>query len=168
MRETKFTILDDEKTLVVERTFPAPRSNVWAAWTTPELFAKWWGPRGWTTEVKHMDFQPGGYLLYGMKCEDPQQTDWYGKYSWGKSVYDQIDAENSFSYTDYFSDENGVVTPGMPVMKIDLVFAEVDGETSVTSTGVFESPEALKQVIEMGMKEGLTQTWDRLEELFAE
>lgn len=75
MNETKFTIQDDNKTLVVERVFYAPRSKVWAAWTTPELFVKWWGPNGWETTVKHMDFKEGGYLLYGMKCEDPEQTE---------------------------------------------------------------------------------------------
>src|ERR1043165_2191155 len=109
MGETKFTIQDDKKTLVVERTFKAPRSKVWAAWTTPELFTQWWGPRGWTTEVKHMEFKDGGYNHYGMKCVDPEQKDWYGKYSWGKSTYSNIDAENSFDYTDEFCDEHGNV-----------------------------------------------------------
>ena len=47
MSDTTFTIQDDKKTLVIDRVFPAERSKVWEAWTTPELFAKWWGPRGW-------------------------------------------------------------------------------------------------------------------------
>ena len=165
MSETKFTIKEDKKTLVVERVFPATRSKVWAAWTTPELFSKWWGPRGWNTIVKHMDFSNGGYLLYGMKCEDPQQTDWYGQTSWGKSTYSDIDAESSFNYQDVFCDENGNVTPNMPVMNILITFQEQVDNTVVTSTSVFDSPHDLEQVITMGMKEGLSQTWDRLEEL---
>jgi uncharacterized protein YndB with AHSA1/START domain len=165
MSETKFTVQDDKKTLVIERTFSAQRSKVWTAWTTPELFVKWWGPRGWKTEVKKMDFREGGSLLYGMKCEDPQQTDWYGKYSWGRSDYGSVDAENSFDYTDYFTDENGTVTPGMPAMKIRMEFVEQDGATRVTSTAVYDKPEDLEQVIKMGMEDGTRQTWDRLEEL---
>ncbi len=164
MSETNFTIQDDKKTLVVERTFDAPRSRVWQAWTTPELFAKWWGPRGWSTTVKHMDFTEGGYLLYGMKCEDPAQTEWYGQYSWGKSTYSTINPESSFTYTDEFCDENGQVTPDMPAMVTDVRFIETDDKTQIVSTSVFDSPEALDQVIAMGMKDGLTQTWDRLEE----
>lgn len=167
MSETKFTIQDDKKSLQVERVFTAPKSKVWAAWTTPELFAKWWGPRGWRTTVKHMDFTEGGYLLYGMKCEDPAQTDWYGKESWGKSEYTHIDAENSFAYTDYFTDENGVAAPSMPSMDIRIEFHEEDGATRVVSTTKFATAEALQQTIAMGMKEGLTQTWDRLEEMLA-
>jgi uncharacterized protein YndB with AHSA1/START domain len=167
MSETKFTVLDDKKTLVIERIFPATRSKVWKAWTTPELFVKWWGPRGWNTTVKQMDFKDGGVLHYGMKCEDPEQKDWYGQTSWGKSVYSDIKPEDSFSYTDEFCDENGTVTPGMPVMNFNMEFIEQDGTTKVVSTSVFEKPEDLEQVINMGMKDGLTQTWDRLEELLA-
>lgn len=165
MEKTKFTVGEDKKTLIIERTFQAPRRRVWAAWTTPELFVKWWGPKGWTTTVKHMDFSNAGYLHYGMKCEDPDQTDWYGKISWGKSTYHDIDAENAFSYVDEFCDENGEVTPGMPAMDIQQEFEDKGNATRVISTTIFDSPEALKQVIDMGMQEGLAQTWDRLEEL---
>lgn len=167
MNETNFTVQDDNKTLVVERVFEAPQSKVWAAWTTPELFAKWWGPRGWSTEVKHMDFKEGGYLLYGMKCEDSEQGEWYGKYSWGKSTYNRIDAENSIEYTDEFTDETGAPAPGMPVMDIKVEFREENGVTRLVSTTEFPSAEALKQTIEMGMKDGLIQTWDRLAELLS-
>jgi len=163
MSQTTFTILDDRRTLVVERTFRAPKRKVWAAWTTPELLERWWGPKGWKTVIKHMEFREGGHQHYGMVCEDPDQTDWYGRTSWGKSTYHRIDAENAFDYTDAFCDENAVVTPGMPVMEIRVAFAARDGSTTVTSTSVFATPEALKQVIDMGMEEGLTQTWDRLE-----
>lgn len=165
MEKTTFTVGEDNKTLTIERTFTAPRSKVWAAFTTPELFEKWWGPKGWKTTVKHMDFTDGGYLHYGMKCEDPAQTDWYGQTSWGKSTYHDIEAENKFRYVDEFCDENGVVTPGMPAMNISMSFVEDNGATRLVSTSVFDSPEALKQVIDMGMKEGLAQTWDRLEDL---
>jgi uncharacterized protein YndB with AHSA1/START domain len=165
MSETTFTVQDDKRTLVVERTFQAPRSKVWAAWTTPEIFVQWWGPRGWQTTVKHQEFTNGGSMLYGMKCEDPEQTDWYGQISWGKSTYSDIDAESSFVYTDIFCDENGVETPGMPAMKIKLEFIESDGVTHVVSTSHFDKPEDLEQVIAMGMEAGLKQTWDRLEEL---
>lgn len=165
MSETKFTIQDDKRTLVVERVFSAPRHNVWQAWTTPELFAQWWGPKGWKTEVKKMEFSEGGELHYGMKCEDPDQKDWYGKYSWGLSTYHSIKPEDGFDYDDAFCDENAVVTPGMPVLKISMQFIEEGEFTRVVSTSVFDQAADLEQVIAMGMKEGLTQTWDRLEEL---
>ena len=114
-----------------------------------------------------MDFTEGGSLLYGMKCEDPQQTDWFGKYSWGKSTYTRINPENSFAYTDEFTDENGTPTPGMPSMDIEVALYDENGSTRMVSTTTFSSPETLKQILDMGMKEGLVQTWDRLEEFVA-
>ena len=165
MSETKFTVQDDKKTLVIERTFSAPQSKVWEAWTTPELFVKWWGPTGWTTEAKEMDFREGGSLLYGMTCEDPEQKDWYGKSSWGKMTFSEVNPKSSFTYTDIFCDENGVPTPGMPVGLNTVELIDEGDKTRLVSTSVMEKPEDLEQVIAMGMEEGLKQTWDRLEEL---
>lgn len=153
------------KTLTFQRVFAAPRSRVWVAWTDPEQLAKWWGPRGWTTAVKELDFRPGGHLLYMMKCEDPAQVDFYGREEWAKSVYEAIDEPNSFSYKDYFTDADGAVNEAMPTMAITMEFAEVSEGTKVTSRSVFESQEAYEQTVAMGVVEGVGQTWDRLDEL---
>ncbi len=45
--------------LVIKRTLDAPRALVWKAWTDPEQ-AKAWGPKGFTTPVREMEFRPGG------------------------------------------------------------------------------------------------------------
>lgn len=164
MNKTIFTVDSDRKTLIVKRAFNATRSKVWEAFTNPELLKKWWGPRGWETEIKHMDFSDGGYWHYGMKCKDPAQKEWYGNTSWGKATYKDIRPQDSFEYTDVFCDANGRTTPGMPVSHTILTFAEAGGVTTVTSKTEYETPEALAQVLEMGMEEGLSQTWDRLEE----
>src|SRR4051812_26691248 len=137
MSDTTFTPDLDTKTLRVERVFNAAPEKVWQAWTTPELFEKWWGPRGWTTAVKHLDLKPDGYMLYGMQCEDPGQPDWYGKESWGKAVYQTIDEPNTLRYTDYFSDNEGVVDENMPAMDITVEFVPEDGATRLVSTTVF-------------------------------
>ncbi len=42
-----------ERELVITRIFDAPRELVWKAWTDPEMFMKWWGPKDFTS--------PGGY-----------------------------------------------------------------------------------------------------------
>ena len=100
-----------------------------------------------------------------MKCEDESQGEWFGKTSWGKFVYETIDAENEFSYIDYFCDEQGIVDDKMPATKAVMKFEEVAEGTKIISICDMGSEEALKQLVDMGMIEGLTQTWDRLEEL---
>ncbi len=164
MNTTTFTIGEDKKTLIVQRTFNAPKTKVWAAYAQPELLARWWGPRGWETRIVHMDFTVGGYWHYGMTCVDPEQPDWFGKTSWGKAKYVAIDPEDSFEYVDYFSDEAGAINEEMPAAPTTITLSEANGATTVVSTTVYATPEELKQLLEMGMEEGFAQTWDRFAE----
>src|SRR5687767_4361974 len=53
------TTTDTGQELVVTRIFDAPRALVWRAWTDPEHATKW-GPKGFTTPERAMEFRPGG------------------------------------------------------------------------------------------------------------
>lgn len=154
--------------LILERIFNAPRQKIWDAFTKKEIFTKWWGPRGWETELKEFDFVEGGVNHYGMKCVDPGQGEWFGKYSWGKMVFSNIIPMNSFEYVDYFCDENAIVSDDMPASNTVIEFFEEGSKTKVVSTTAFVNEEALKTVMDMGMLPGITQTWDRLEEVVTE
>jgi uncharacterized protein YndB with AHSA1/START domain len=163
MGKTEITKDRATRTLKMERVFDAPRERVWKAFTTDEI-NKWWGPRGWETTSKHMDFTPGGYWHYGMKCVDESQGEWFGQSSWGKAVYKEVDEPNKFVYEDHFVDEDGNEAKGMPVMTITMEFIEEDGKTRVISNGEFESEEDYDKVIGMGVEQGAAETWDRLAE----
>jgi uncharacterized protein YndB with AHSA1/START domain len=165
MNET--TLTQNGNILTLERVINAPKDKVWAAYTDPEIFTKWWGPDGWSTTVKEFDVKPGGTALYGMKCEDPNQGEWFGKESWGKFVFEDVSPKDSFVYTDYFTDDNGKATEGMPSTKSTITFVETDGKTKITTVSTYESEADLRQVLEMGMEEGIKQTLDRLEKLVA-
>ena len=51
-----------ERELVVTRTFNAPARIVFEAWTTPELFKRWWVPKsmGMSLRSCEMDVRVGG------------------------------------------------------------------------------------------------------------
>src|SRR5688572_6761811 len=51
-----------DRDLVVTRTFDAPADLVFEAWSTPELFRRWWVPRslGMTLHTCEMDVRTGG------------------------------------------------------------------------------------------------------------
>jgi uncharacterized protein YndB with AHSA1/START domain len=168
MSDTKITKDAANKSLIMERVFSAPRERVWQAWTDPQVFEKWWGPRGWTTKVKEPNFQVGGSTLYGMTCVDESQGEWFGQSSWGKMEFLAINEPDSFVYKDFFSDENGVVSDEMPVMTITMEFIEEDGKTRVISTGVFDDEEGYNKVLAMGVEQGAAETWDRLAELVSQ
>ncbi|MDB4883417.1 MAG: polyketide cyclase [Gemmatimonadetes bacterium] len=48
-----------ERELVITRMLDAPRELVWRAWTDSEQ-VKQWGPKGFTTPEREMEFRPGG------------------------------------------------------------------------------------------------------------
>jgi uncharacterized protein YndB with AHSA1/START domain len=150
-----------EREFVMERLFDAPRELVWQAWTKPEHLVHWWGPKGWTLPVCKIDFRPGGIWHYCMRGPA-------GEESWGKAVYREIVEPERIVYLDTFADEEGNPVEGMPEMVITVTFEALEGKTKVTAHAQFASAADLESVLAMGMVEGLTQTWDRLEAYLAQ
>ena len=115
--------------LVVTRTFDAPREVVFAAWTDPGHFARWYAPREFTVTVRAMDVRPGGVLHF---CHH-----WPGHEDvWAGGVYREVVPPERLVYTDYFADEAGnrVERPGFaPETLVTVTFAErAGGGTEVT------------------------------------
>src|SRR3989442_13268711 len=67
--ETKVTLPSDTEILIT-REFDAPRDLVFNAMTDPDLIPRWWGPRGYTTEVDTMDVRPGGKWRFVHRTPD--------------------------------------------------------------------------------------------------
>lgn len=162
----KSTVVED-RILVLERVFDAPRELVFRTFTEAEHLKHWWGPKGWTLPVCKLDFRPGGVWHYCMRCEDKNQGDFYGMESWGKAVFREIEAPERIVYVDYFSDAEGNEAEGMPETLVTLTFEEFEGKTKLINRAQYATAEGLKTVIDMGMLQGVAETWDRLDELLA-
>ena len=161
--------VENDKVLVLERVFDAPRELVFDMFSECEHLKHWWGPKGWELPVCKIDFRPGGEWHYCMKCVDESQGDFYGMESWGKQVYHEIDRPETLSYTDYFSDAEGNENSELPSTDGTIEFIDLgDGRTKLVSRSEYVSPEALKSVMDMGMLQGITETWDRLDERLRE
>ncbi len=160
--------VENDKVLVLERVFDAPRDLVFKMFKEPEHLKRWWGPRGWELPVCNMDFRPGGVWHYCMKCVDKNQGEFYGMESWGKAVYGNINEPETIAYTDYFSDAEGNENEAMPATEVTMTFTDLGGKTRLVSRSAYSSAEALKTVMDMGMLQGITETWDRLEERLSE
>jgi uncharacterized protein YndB with AHSA1/START domain len=165
MAEVTVTKDLENKKLTIEYLANGPLEKVWNAYTQKDQFEKWWGPEGWETTVKEFTFEPGGRVHYGMKCVDENQTDWFGKSSWGLMEIETIDAPHRFTYRDYFSDETGTINTDMPTLQITNEFFEEDGKTKIVSTAVGNSAEQIEQLIKMGMLEGFSSQLKKLDTL---
>lgn len=145
----------------IERTFNAPREKVFAAFTACEHLMHWWGPHQWPIFHCDIDFRVGGSWHYAMR-----ETGGDGE-SWGLMLFDEIDAPAFIGYRDVFSDADRTVNTDLPETTSTLHFYDEDGKTRVVSNSMYPDAEALQQIIDMGMEQGLKETWDRLETYLA-
>ncbi len=157
----------DAKTLTIEFVANGPKDKVWKAYADKDWFEKWWGPEGWETTTKEFDFRSGGRVHYAMKCVDENQGEWFGQTSWGLMEIEDVDNGNSFSYKDYFSDENGSINEELPAMTVTNEFIEQNGNTKIVSRSVADSAEQIEELLKMGMVEGFTSQLNRLDVLVA-
>ena len=154
------------KPFEISRTYDAPRSKVWQAWTEPSRLKQWWGPRGFKVHTAKVDLRPGGTFLYGMKAPD-------GSDMWGKFVYREIKAPEKLVFIVSFSDAQAGVTrhpmsPDWPQYILSTVtFTEKSGETTVLISWIpHEASEQERKVFEAGrasMTQGWTGTLDQLQ-----
>jgi uncharacterized protein YndB with AHSA1/START domain len=127
-----------ENQIVVSRSFDAPLALLWKAWTEPEHFMKWYGPKDFTTPTCEIDLEVGGRHLWSMQTPDGRQMYYTG-------TYKEIVPMERIVYTDSLSDAEGnVMSPtemGMPEgspesMDVTVTFAHEDGKTTVTVSHV--------------------------------
>jgi len=145
-------------TISVKREFAGKRQLVWDCYTKSELLDRWFAPAPLTTKTKSMDFREGGHWHYAMV--DPQ-----GQEYWSRLDYLTIAPIDHYSALDGFSDETGAVNPAMPRSTWNVTFSDASDHTFVQTVVAYGSAEDLDKVIAMGIKEGLSATLDRLDEL---
>ncbi|WP_010276650.1 SRPBCC domain-containing protein [Paenibacillus senegalensis] len=160
----KMVTRTEGRELIMERVFDAPRDLVFQAFTKEEHLKQWWGPKGWSLTYCDLDFRPDGVWHYCMKCVDESQGDFFGMESWGKAVYAEIVEGEKIVYTDYFSDAEGSINTDMPAATVTMIFLEQGGKTKLINRSEYPTIEALQQVIDMGVEEGTSLTFDCLDE----
>jgi uncharacterized protein YndB with AHSA1/START domain len=129
------TMYEDERELVISRTFDAPRELVFKMFTEPEHLKNWWGPKGFTMNVAKLELRPGGVFLYSQQSPEGQEM-------WGKFVYREIAEPEKLVFTNSFSDEEGntVRAPFNSTWPLEILntvtFTEHEGKTTLTMCGM--------------------------------
>lgn len=154
-------LVDKEKnTITIKREFAARRQLVWDCYTKSELLDRWFAPKPLTTKTRFMDFSEGGHWLYAMVEPSGQEY-------WGRMDYQTIQPIDNYTSLDGFCDETGALNPALPRSRWNVTFSDVATHTLVETVVLYASAEALRQVMQMGLKEGLTSTLERLDELLS-
>ncbi|WCM21829.1 SRPBCC domain-containing protein [Paraburkholderia bryophila] len=153
-----FLVNKEKNTITIKREFSAKRQLVWDCYTKSELLDRWFAPKPLTTKTRFMDFSEGGHWHYAMVEPNGQEY-------WGRMDYQTIRPIDNYTSLDGFCDETGELNPDLPRSKWNVTFSDLAAHTLVETVVSYTSSEALQQVINMGLKEGLASTLERLDEL---
>ena len=111
-----------ERELVITRTFDAPRSLVYEAWTTQSHAMQWWCPQGFTVVSLQMDVRPGGAWRKCMRSPEGQEY-------WRHGVYREVVAPERLVLT-YLSDDVNS-KPGHETL-VTVTFSDLGEKTRLT------------------------------------
>jgi uncharacterized protein YndB with AHSA1/START domain len=157
-KQTQVTKDLDQKKIFVTREFDALPGKVWRAWTESDLLDQWWAPKPWMARTKSMDFREGGSWKYVMAGPE-------GEEHWCLINYLTIDAPNSFTGVDAFSDEQGNINQEFPSMHWKVSFIPAGKGTRVEVEISFDNIADLEKIVEMGFEEGFTAGLSNLDTL---
>jgi len=140
-----------DRELVVTRTFDAPPPIVFRAWSQPDLFRRWWVPKGAGISLIScdLDVRTGGKYRLEFGAGDDTMA-FYGKY------LDVVPNERIVWTND--EGEEGAVTT--------VTFEDQGGRTLLTFHELYPSTEALEEAM-AGSAAGLPTQLDQLDELLS-
>ena len=139
-------------TLVVTRTFAAPRELVFQAWSTAEHIRRWFSPETYTVPEAEVDFRPGGVFAVCMRAPDGADT-------WCRGRFTELVPPDRLAFV--------VGIPNRETPKFTahttVTFEDAEGGTCMTVRQSYElHDEAFRPAIE-GAPEGWRTTLDKLE-----
>jgi uncharacterized protein YndB with AHSA1/START domain len=136
-----------------EREFDAPVDAVFRAHKEPDLVKQWMGPSEYTTDIDTYDFRTGGRWRYVQRNEAGEEYAFNGVF--------HVVRENEFAIQTFefemFPD----------VVSIEsLTFEDLgDGRSRVRGHATYPSLEARDGMVEGGMETGMTEGYQRLDDL---
>ncbi len=143
-----------DRELVVTRTFNAPASLVWEAWTRAELFQRWWVPKSLDLTLLScdLDVRVGGtYRLVFRHPAAPEPMAFFGSYL-------EVSPHSRLVWSNDEAGGNGPVTT--------VTFEEQAGRTLLVMRDLYPSKEALDEAIASGSTNGdMQETFDQLDEV---
>jgi uncharacterized protein YndB with AHSA1/START domain len=124
----------DERSVVVNHTFDAPRKLVWEVFTRPEHVDKWWGPDGFSNRTHSMEFRVGGAWKHTMVGPDGTEFPNYSEYT-------EIVEPELISYRHGTDAEH-------EMFRATITFTEWMGKTTVNIHSVFPDKLSRDKVVE--------------------
>jgi uncharacterized protein YndB with AHSA1/START domain len=148
-----------DTTIVLTRTFDAPRRLVWEAMTVPDRMRRWMlPPPGWTLSVCECDARVGGALELAWKSADadPVMT--------LEGEFTEVVPHERMVHTETMALGSGQTIGTLLEMH---EFTEKDGITTLRITQTYDSKEARDGAVASGMEHGMEAGYQQLDALLA-
>lgn len=152
----------DARTMTVVADYDAPVERVWQLYADPRQLERFWGPPTWPATVIDHDLRAGGRVTYFMTGPDGDKAGGY----WDVL---EVEAPRRFVVSDGFADDSGQPNPDLPITRMELeLVARAEGGTTMTMRSTFASTDAMQQLLEMGMDEGMREAMGQIDGVLAE
>ena len=140
-----------DREIVVTRTFAAPPRIVFKAWSTPELFMRWWAPKSLGVQLLscEMDVRTGGKYRLEFGQDSSSSFVFFGKYL-------EVIPNERIVWTNEEETDGAVTT---------VTFEEKDGKTLLVLRDVYPTREAFEAG--SGSVDGLPEQFAQLDDLLA-
>ncbi|MBU5349632.1 SRPBCC family protein [Paenibacillus lautus] len=139
-----------ENELIASREYEVPQELVFRAWTTPDLLARWWGPKGFKNTFHECDMRPGGTWKFTMHGPDG------------------VDYPNHNVFVEFVPTERIVIDHlNVHEFRVTATFEDIDGRTKVTFRQRFKKQEEFDKAKPICI-EANEQQLDRLGKVLAE
>ncbi|HMK53921.1 MAG TPA: SRPBCC family protein [Methanobacteriaceae archaeon] len=155
MTTTTITIEPGKQEILIEREFNANKELVFKAYTDPEIYVQWIGPRGLSTTLETFESKDGGSWRYIQKDPDGNEFAFHG-------VNHEVLAPERIIGTFEFE---GLPEKGHVILQTVKFEAMPGDRTKMVAQSVFQSVEDRDGMIQSGMEEGVNDSYDRLDEL---
>ena len=155
--------LPSDREVKVTRSFKAPRTLVYRAFTEPQLVQRWLlGPPGWSMPVCEMDVRVGGKYRWRWRSNDE------GKEFGFAGTFREVQPPARLVHTEAY--DPGTVGGGFPGDEalVTVSFTEEAGVTTMTSLIDFGSKEKRDGAVATGMTDGMEQSYKLLDGVLRE
>ena len=153
--KTKISAEPGKQEIVIIREFDSPRELVFKAFTDPELYVQWLGPRGFTMQLEIFEPEDGGMWRYIHKDQDGNEYAFHG-------VYHEVTAPERIISTFEFE---GLPEKGHVVLETARFEVLPGDRTRLISQAIFQSVADRDGELQSGMEEGVNDSYNRLDEL---
>jgi uncharacterized protein YndB with AHSA1/START domain len=159
---TSITKDPEALTMTITVEFDVPVERAWQLWADPRQLERWWGPPTYPATVVDHDLVPGGRVSYFMT--GPEGDKYHGYWE-----VRAVDPPKRLELEDGFADDSGTPNTDMPAtIMVMTLTPRAGGGTVMATESRYPSLEAMEQLVEMGMEEGITLAMGQIEGILAD